>query len=217
MRILTANLREGLADSEALARLLVERDIDIACFQELGPAHVEAIRETLPHGVLKPGWGRTRYYGMGIAAREPLEVDGFPLAGRSGYRTVVGDGFELLNIHMMVYASRSTPHAGILRRRQVRQLLNHVDASPDQRRLLVGDLNSTMLSPAYRSLTARMRDLHVEHARASGGSTSPTWGPWPRGPRWLRLDHALGSGVEIASIEVVRLAGSDHDGLVIEL
>ncbi len=217
MRILTANLRAGLADAEALGELLEARSIDVACFQELGPAHVEAVHDVLPHGVLEPGWGRTRFYGMGIAARAPIDVEVLPLDGRRGYRAVLDESLELLNVHVMVYASRTTPHAGILRRRQMRQLLDHLDATPQQPRLLLGDLNSWAVTPAYRALTSRLRDLHVDYARTSGGAVPATWGLRPGSRRLLRLDHALGSGIEVASVEVVTLAGSDHDGLIVEL
>lgn len=217
MRILTANLRAGLADPEALADLLSEAAIDIACFQELGPAHVEAVRSVLPHGTLDPGSGRTRFYGMGIAAREPIDVQVLPLDGRRGFRTVLDESLELLNVHVMVYASRNTPHAGILRRRQMRQLLEHLDATPQQPRLLLGDLNSWAVTPAYRALTSRLRDLHVDYARTSGGAVSPTWGLRPGSRRLLRIDHVLGSGIQAARVEVVTLQGSDHDGLIVEL
>ncbi len=217
MRILTANLRAGRADPDALGMLLEQQSIDVACFQELGPAQVDAVRDVLPHGVLEPGSGPSRFYGMGIAARAPLDVAVFPLDGRRGFRAVLDGSFELLNIHVMVYASRSTPHASILRRRQMRQLLAHLDATPDQPRLLLGDLNSWAVTPAYRSLTSRLRDLHLEHARASGGVPPRTWGLRPGSRRLLRLDHALGSGIEVARVEVVTLEGSDHDGLIVEI
>lgn len=217
MRILTANLRAGLADPEALAELLEASAIDVACFQELGPTHVDAVRHVLPHGVLDPGSGRRRFSGMGIAAREPLHVEVLPLEGRRGFRALLDESVELLNVHVMVYASRTTPHAGILRRRQVRQLLDHLDATPEQPRLLLGDLNSWAVTPAYRSLTSRLRDLHVEYAATSGGAVAPTWGWRPTSRRLLRLDHVLGAGVDVARVEVVDLVGSDHDGLIVEL
>lgn len=217
MRILTANLRAGLADPEALSELLEACAIDVACFQELGPAQAAAIREVLPYGTLDPGAGRTRFAGMGIAAREPLDVEVLPLDGRRGFRAVLDGTLELLNVHVMVYASRTTPHAGILRRRQMRQLLDHLDATPEKPRLLLGDLNSWGVTPAYRSLTSRLRDLHVEYAASSGGAVAPTWGWRPTSRRLLRLDHVLGAGVDVARIEVVDLVGSDHDGLIVEL
>lgn len=187
MRILTANLREGLADPNALRALLVEFDVDVACFQELGPAQAEAVRDALP------------------------------LEGRRAFRTQVDGMFELLNVHVMAPVARSKPHAGLLRLRQVRQLLDHLDATPEQPRLLLGDLNSTTITPAYRALTTRLRDLHLEYAHASGWSASPTWGLQPGARLLLRLDHALGAGVEVTRVGVVTIEGSDHAECVIEM
>ena len=230
MRILTANLREGLADAAALRALLVERDIDVACFQELGPAQAEAIRDALPHGLLEPGEGARRFLGGGIAARSPLDVRRLPLPGRDAFRAelhpeawpgldVLG-GVELLSAHVLVpFSRRSWPPWRIpaIRRRQVRALLDHLDAAPGCSRLLVGDLNSTPSMAAYREFTSRLRDLHLDDARASGRRPPPTWGPSPRGPRLWRLDHALAHGLDGARVEVVRLQGSDHAGLVVEV
>jgi endonuclease/exonuclease/phosphatase family metal-dependent hydrolase len=225
MLILSANLREGLADPSALRHLLESRDIDIACFQELGPDQAEAAAEVLPHGFLEPGWGRTRYHGMGIAARHPIEVHTLPLDGRRALRSELDSGcwprldhpLELLNVHVLVPVARSMPRTPLTRRRQVRQLLEHLDAAPEQRRLLVGDLNSNRYWPAYTALTSRLRDLHSEHARACGAPPPATWGPRPGGRRWLRLDHALGRGVDRARVEVVPVEGSDHSGLLVEI
>ena len=228
MRILTANLLEGLADASALRALLVERRIDVACFQELGPAQAEAIREVLPEGLLEPGEGIRRYHGGGIAARSPLEVRRLPLPGRDAFITELraeawpglGMSLDLLSVHVLVPFGRRSLRIPLLRRRQLRALLDHLDAPravPDNARLLVGDLNSTAGMPAYRALTSRLRDLHLEHARASGYRPRSTWAPSTRGPRLWRLDHALGSGLAGARVEVVRIAGSDHAGLVVDL
>lgn len=228
MRLLTANLREGLADASALQALLVERRIDVACFQELGPAQAEAVREVLPHGLLDPGEGTRRYHGGGIAARSPLDVQRFPLPGRDAFLAelrpeawsaleALEGPVELLSTHVLVPLWRRNWRVPLLRRRQVRALLDHLDATPGRARLLVGDLNSTPATPAYHAFTSRLRDLHLEHARAAGRRPLSTWGPSPRGPRLWRLDHALGHGLACSCVEVVDIEGSDHAGLVVEL
>ena len=43
-----------------------------------------------------------------------------------------------------------------------------------------------------------------------------TWG-FPRGIRLLRIDHTLGSGLEAFSNRVVRVRGSDHAMVVVDL
>jgi endonuclease/exonuclease/phosphatase (EEP) superfamily protein YafD len=228
MRILSANLRAGLADPDALRSLIDERGVDVACFQELGPAQAEAVRDALPHGVLEPGAGPTRYHGMGIATREPIEVELLPLEGRRGFVTRLDrerldcmsddeSPVELMNVHVLVPLSRRSVAVTRQRWMQVRQLLAYLDETPGQPRLMVGDLNLTPRYPAYRSLTLRLRDLHLEHARSLGRRPPSTWGLWPAGPRMLRLDHALGAGIAARSVEVVPRRGSDHSGLLVEL
>ena len=225
MRILTANLFEGLADVSALRALLVERHIDVACFQELGPGQAEATREVLPEGLLAPGEGTRRFHGGGIAARLPLDVRRLPLPGRDAFVAELhtdtwpdlATSVDLLSVHVLVPFGRRSLRIPLIRRRQVRALLDHLDARPASSRLLVGDLNSTAGVPAYRALTSRLQDLHLGHARASGRRPSATWAPSTRGPRLWRLDHILGSGVAVASVEVVRIAGSDHAGLIVDL
>ena len=228
MRILTANLLEGRANAGALAALLVERRIDVACFQELGPAQAEAIREVLPHGLLAPGEGTMRYHGGGIAARSPLEVRRLPLPGRDAFVTELraeqwpglASSLALLSLHVLVPFARSYWGIQRIRGRQVRALLQYLDlpqTPPDRPRLLLGDLNSTVAWPAYRALTSRLRDLHLEHARASRRRPAGTWAPSTRGPRLWRLDHALGSGLGPTCVEVVRIEGSDHAGLIVDL
>jgi endonuclease/exonuclease/phosphatase family metal-dependent hydrolase len=231
MRILTANLREGLAGVEPLRALLLEHRIDVACFQELGPAQAEAIRELLPHGFLHPGEGARRFHGGGIAARSPLEVRRLTLPGRDAFTTelhleawpdletagVLEGPIELLSTHLLVPFGRHSWRIPLIRRRQVRGLLAYLDATPRRQRLLVGDLNSTSRMPAYRALASRLRDLPLEEARASQRRPRSTWAPSPRGPRLWRLDHALATGLEGARVEVVPIEGSDHAGLVVEV
>jgi endonuclease/exonuclease/phosphatase (EEP) superfamily protein YafD len=225
MRILTANLREGLASPFALRDLLRDQRIDVACFQELGPAQTEAIRDILPHGLLNPGEGARRYHGGGIASAVPLEVRRLPLPGRDAFVTeldaavspALDTSIELVSAHVLVPVSRHHWRIPAVRRRQVRALLDHLDATPERPRMLVGDLNSTPAMPAYRAFTSRLRDLHGEHAGRAGHLPPPTWGPSPRGPRLWRLDHALARGLDGARVEVVRIEGSDHAGLVVEV
>ncbi len=84
LRILTLNCWNGRAHSDAIARFLVERSVDVACLQELTPAQAGAVHEVLPFGKLEPG---IDHCGMGIAARFSAEVQHLPLPQRDAQVT----------------------------------------------------------------------------------------------------------------------------------
>jgi len=82
--------------------------------------------------------------------------------------------------------------------------------------ILLGDLNATPWSRAYRRLAARLTDAHHLAAETAGRATFPT--RWPV----LRLDHVfVGAGVGVGRLAVIRggLTGiaSDHLPLLAEI
>lgn len=82
--------------------------------------------------------------------------------------------------------------------------------------VLLGDLNATPWSRAYRRLAARLTDARHLAADRTGRATFPT--RWPA----LRLDHVfVGAGVGVARLAVIRggLTGiaSDHLPLLAEI
>lgn len=217
LRLLTLNCWNGRAEPAAIHRLLEERSVDVACFQELAPAQAEAAAAALPYGKLNP---RDDFRGMGIALRFPGEVLPISLPRRNAWATDLRPSewpqleaqVQVLDVHLQaphVYPWRSIP----LRRRQLDGLEDWLDARPVPHRILAGDLNSTPAWPAYQRLVRRLED-------ASGSlSEKPprTWGPGARAPRCLRIDHVLGRGLETLSWEVVRVAGSDHSAVLVDL
>ncbi len=194
---------------------LVEWQVDIFACQELAPGQAEAIQGVLPHGKLEPA---VDFTGMGIASRRPLEVSRVALPCRDGRVTFVpaeetphGVGFWLLNLHI------AAPHTGIpwrtaaLRRRQVRGAMEwlRLHSGPV---LLVGDLNSTPVWPAYHVFRRELRDA----ARDVAGIPRRTWAPTPEFPRLLRIDHALYRGLPSPGLRVVPIRGGDHSGVLVE-
>jgi endonuclease/exonuclease/phosphatase family metal-dependent hydrolase len=83
--------------------------------------------------------------------------------------------------------------------------------------MLVGDLNATPGWPVYHRLVARLHDAALQVAARSGTRPEPTWGLRSDSTRWLRIDHALVSGVEVDALRVVDVPGSDHSALVIDI
>jgi len=212
LRVLTVNLKNGKADPSSLASVLDEVKPDVVAAQELAPDVAEVIASRLPHGRLEPGLD---YRGMGIALVQPAPVEVRPLPRRPAYvANLEGwpgfpDGLTIVNSHLANPIDRPVrTHIGY-RQGQVeglRQLLDDVKTPV----VVVGDMNSTPLWPAYRRLTSELMDLVA-------GRAGPTWGPLPAGPAFLRIDHVLGRGVRALTVMKRRITGSDHRAIVVEL
>ncbi len=221
LRVLTLNCWNGRADPEAIARFLVERSVDVACFQELDPAQASAIHEVLPHGKLEPAGDHS---GMGIAARLPIQVHHVSLPRRDARVAELSpttwpglaDGLQLLNIH--IQAPHVRPWSSLpLRRAQISELSAWLSEHRAERCVLVGDLNSTPLWPAYQRITRELTDGALELARTENRSAERTWGPFPGAPCLLRIDHVMTAGVQLRSCQAVRGFASDHSGVLADL
>jgi endonuclease/exonuclease/phosphatase family metal-dependent hydrolase len=221
LRVLTLNCWNGRADPDSIARFLEERSVDVACLQELDPRQAGAIQEVLPHGKLEPC---TDHSGMGIAARFATEVHRVSLPRRDArVAELTTDAWpqlpaplQLLNVH--IQAPHIRPWASLpLRRAQVSELTDWLAQHRGERCVLVGDLNSTPLWPAYRRLTTELADGVLDLARSEYRGAKRTWGPIPGAPRFLRIDHVLTAGVRLQGCEVLQGFGSDHSGVVADL
>jgi endonuclease/exonuclease/phosphatase family metal-dependent hydrolase len=221
-RVLTANLMAGGADARALVALVRREQPDLAAFQELGPEQAGALEAA---GVFRSRRldARGDGNGLGMAARHPAEFERLLLPGRDGWVASVRPeeapgGLEVLNVHLT--PPHHLPPWSMLaaRRAQIAALRRHLLAPTPQPRILVGDLNSTPIFPAYRALTERLADAALLHAAVDGGVTYPTWAPRPGWRRLLRLDHVLvDPRLRVAGLRVADLPGSDHAALVVDL
>ncbi len=66
VRILTANLWSGGADTDALIEVIERLRVDVACVQELSPRVADALALVLPEGRMGPD-RRRRSRGLGRA------------------------------------------------------------------------------------------------------------------------------------------------------
>ena len=219
-RVVSANLWNGGADPAAFADFVASVAPDIVAVQELSPEQAEALASVMPHGRLEP---RRDYCGMGIALRQPGVVRRLPMPHRDACVAILdsldsGEPVEIVNIHIVA------PHFSVpwttarVRRGQLRRLETHMDATPERRRVVVGDFNATPLWPVYRRLAARLTDAAAEVARRHGRRAPRTWGPTPGAPRLLRIDHAFVSRrLAIEAVHTVPVPGADHNALVVDL
>jgi len=209
IRIISANLASGRADAWSFAKLARALDADVVAVQELATVQAEALASVLPFGRLE-----VRPYRMGIGLRQPGRVQRIALAGRDAYAgEVTANASE--EIITVVNAHIIAPHMGppwkiaALRRRQICGLETYL-RSASRPLVLVGDLNSTPLWPAYRRLSTTLTDAAVETARLR------TWG-LRYGPRLFRIDHVLVAGVIVEEVQVLPIAGSNHYAVVVDV
>ncbi len=224
VRILTANLWSGGADTDALIEVIERLRVDVACVQELSPRIADALSRVLPEGRMAPG-PRRRSRGLGIACRYRARVDRFPLDLRDGWAARLSPAdwprlrapIEIVNVHVM--APHSWPYfpRRCTRRRQLAQLLRFLDQEPEVPRAVLGDFNSSPIWPFYRRFAARFTD--AAEAVASDGAPPPTWPHLPAlGIKGLiRIDHCFLSGLNPQSARVVPIRGSDHLGLCVDV
>jgi len=222
LRVMSANCRCGRADSGALVELIRRYQVDVLALQELGEPQAERVLAELPHGTLCPERGAE---GTGLALRRPARMSQVPTAFRpihvahlapSHWPGLGGEG-EIATTHFAAPHVRPLGSGFRTRRRQLRDLEGYLARAGSVRRVLIGDFNATPGWPAYRRIASHLTDAAAALASAQGTTPEPTWGPWPSSRRWLRIDHAFVSGWRPVGFEVLGLAGSDHDAIVIDL
>jgi endonuclease/exonuclease/phosphatase family metal-dependent hydrolase len=222
IRILSGNLLNGRADPEALCDLTRSLNVDVAAFQELAPEQAEAISDVLPFGALYP---RRDHHGMGIALRWPASQDRVKLPLRDALiarlcpETWSGLSQPLDVVGVHVTAPQVWPFWRTVsqRRGQLRGLQEHLDSQTERRTVLIGDFNATPNWPLYRGIVCRVPDAALLAAQRRGTRPVRTWGPWPAGPRLFRIDHAFVRQTEVEAFRVVRIPGTDHSAVVIDV
>ena len=221
LRIVSANLRRGLADARAFAALVRELDAAVVAVQELGPLQAEQLATLFAHGKLEPTAEGT---GLGMALRHPGEVQRLALPERNAQvaRLAAGDWpglareIEVVNVHL-ANPVIGLPASWRYRRGQVAGLAAYLSSAEPRPRVLVGDLNATPRWPAYRRLAAELDDAAQIAASRRGRNAERTWGPYPGSPRLLRIDHVLVDALDVLDFRVVSIAGSDHSAVVADL
>lgn len=218
LRIFTQNLYNGRAEPESLARVLEEHRPDIVAVQELSANAARVLESWGNNGLLDP---RDDTTGMGMVLRGSAALSRleFPMRRPVVARLGSADwdlacGVQVINTHLMNPIVRPLSATRRLRARELAGLLDiFLAETPLDARIVVGDLNSSPAWPLYR----RLRRVATDAARQAG-TARRTWGPWPGSPRMLRIDHAFLKGpIRGLRTQVVRLAGADHSGLLVDI
>ncbi len=219
---MTANLLKGGATAEPLYDVLTEIKPDILAVQELSAEVAPVLRDEFPHHQLTI---EPEGPGVGMAARRPVSWEELPMPGRSAVVATMqpGDWPEFTGPVEVIAIHLTNPIGGLpwttarARHAQVETIGRRMATSGVARRVLCGDLNATLMWPAYRRLVRHYQDGIGEAAAHQGRRPARTWAPLRKGPRLLRIDHVLVSGLRVVSARTVHLAGSDHLAVVADL
>ncbi len=223
MRLMTANLlHHNGATAHALRETLDIVKPDILAVQELTVPLLSTIADRFPHHLLAP---RPDGPGIGMAADRPVIFEEVPMPHRSGMVATLqpGDWPEVAEPVEIVAVHLTNPIGGLpwtttrARRGQVETIERRMATSAAVRQVLCGDLNATPMWPAYRRLRRHYQDGIGEAEAHQGRRPARTWAPLRKGPRLLRIDHVLVSGLRVTTVETVRLDGSDHLAVVADL
>lgn len=222
VRLMTANLLKGGATAESLYDVLTEIKPDILAVQELTAAVAPVLRDEFPHHQLTI---HPQGPGVGMAALRPVSWEELPMTGRSAVVATLQPGdwpeftgpVEVIAIHLTNPIGGLPWTAARARRDQVVAIERRMETSAVARRVLCGDLNATPMWPAYRRLVRHYHDGIGEAAAHQGRRPARTWAVLRKGPRLLRIDHVLVSGLRVVSSQTVPLAGSDHLAVVADL
>jgi endonuclease/exonuclease/phosphatase (EEP) superfamily protein YafD len=195
---------------------------DVLVLSELTPEWVpqlQAITATYPFSI---SVDRRTSWGLGVYSRYPLinaRSTGLGVSGSVNVLVTVdlpaGD-VELIAAHL---SSPTTPGRAAMRDAQLAALAEMLGPLPRSAkvrgtpRLLVGDLNVTPFSPAFREFLVRTGMVDARRAQGLLG-TWPTWMPLLQ----IQIDHCLvDPGLGISRVRRGPAIGSDHYPLEITL
>jgi endonuclease/exonuclease/phosphatase (EEP) superfamily protein YafD len=216
--LMSANLRLGHGDAEAVMRLADDHDVDILCLQEVTTASMAALdaagaRERLPDRVVEP-----RDDGMGNALLAPagamVERRSDPSAApqpEAVLRVPGATNLRVRSVHPYPPLDRGHDRTW---RDTLRGLPSAGGDGRDGLRILAGDFNATLDHRELRRLIARG---YVDAADAVGAGLRPTWRMSGLG-LGLTIDHVLADRrIAVQRYEIAEIPDSDHRALLVWL
>jgi endonuclease/exonuclease/phosphatase (EEP) superfamily protein YafD len=214
LTLLLANVYAGNDRYKELLTLVDESQPDVVVLQEMTPIWLANVAPALgeySHQVTIP---RDDEFGIGIFSRQPLlstnVIDSPPLGFPTLAATVrlAGRPLTLITTHPM-------PPIGRFGYEARNEQLQSVGALVIEHRadVLIGDLNTTMWGPNYRSLEDR---TGLRNSRRGLG-VLPSW-PTFLPVEMIPLDHCLVSDrIDVLETKLGKDIGSDHRPVIVRL
>jgi endonuclease/exonuclease/phosphatase (EEP) superfamily protein YafD len=221
VRLMSANLYEGMADPDPLVRSAREQ-ADVVAFQELTQQEADrlsgaGIDATFPYRWLEARDGPD---GVGIWSRFPIEtprrIDGYTFAFLTARIRVAGVSTDPTVV--VAHVAGPWPQPIDNWRRDINLLpatLSEVGEQAGAGSVIVAtDLNSTADMRPFRAL---LRKGYRDAAEQSGAGIKPTFPADSRLPPLVVIDHILTRNCAATSLRTLKIPGSDHRGLVATL
>ncbi|HVK20816.1 MAG TPA: endonuclease/exonuclease/phosphatase family protein [Actinokineospora sp.] len=217
VRVMSANLLFGRADSATLLRFVRDARVDVLTLQEVTPKALadldaQGLSRLLPNRVGSAAAGAS---GSLILAKMPLRqivlVQGTLFDQPAAVLDLSGQtDVEIVSVH-------TCPPVGTAEDR-VRWLSDlRALPSPDsdgRPRILAGDFNATLDHQPLQDVLDRG---YSDSAELTGEGMRPTWSQFPYGPP-VTIDHVLiDRRLGAAEVKVYDLPGSDHNALLAEI
>jgi endonuclease/exonuclease/phosphatase (EEP) superfamily protein YafD len=220
VRLMSANLRYGRADADAIVSMAREH-ADILAVQELTPEKAEQISaagigEILPYRVLRAREGPA---GVGIWSRYPMtpgaDYDEFWLGLITARVRVAGVPAEATVVTTHMSAPWPEPIRGW--RDDLARLaavLSEIGATAKGPVIVAGDLNATPDVLEFRRL---LRNGYRDAAEQAGAGLRRTHPADILIPPLFAVDHILLRGGTATSVRTVAVHGSDHRALIADV
>ena len=215
LKILHSNVQTSNKSYSKLIELVLEESPDIVTVQEVNNAWInelEKIESLLPHKLVRT---REDNFGIAIFSKYPFNTKEFLYLGNSTVPSLK-IGFSIDNQQVTLITTHPVPPVSTEYYKSRNTQLNELSIlsrNVDEPLIVVGDLNVTMWSHAYRSLGEKTELLNTRR----GIGILPTW-PSNLLPFMIPIDHCLVSKeFNVLDMRIGRDIGSDHLPLIIDL
>ena len=210
--LLNVNCRRG--EPAAVRATIASAHPDFLVLEEISPRWLVELAPALAEYPFRKIQARHDNFGIGLFSRQPFDAARIEPFGIVDVPSVFAD-LTLAGRRLTLVATHPLPPGGALlaaeRNRQLEWIARKIASVPGPV-LLLGDLNTSPWSPAYRRVlaTSGLADA------AQGRSIRPTW-PSFLPPLWIPLDHVLHSDeIAVHAFAVGPHVGSDHLPLVVD-
>jgi len=221
IRVISANIYEGMADPDHLVRS-AQAQADVIAFQELTPQAVDRLSRAGLDATFPYRWldARGDSRGVGMWSRFPIEAP----------RRIGGYTFAFLTAQIRVTGVSPDPTVVVAHlpgpwpypiddwRRDLDRLPATLSEIGEQAGagcvIVAGDVNSTTDMRPFRGL---LRNGYRDAAQQSGAGFRPTFPANSLLPPLIAIDHVLTRNCTATSLRTLKVPGSDHRGLVVTI
>jgi endonuclease/exonuclease/phosphatase (EEP) superfamily protein YafD len=221
VRLMSANIYEGMADPDRLVRS-AQAQADVIAFQELTPQEADRLSQAGLDATFPYRWldARGDARGVGMWSRFPIDaprcIDDYTFGFLIAQIRVAGVSIDPTVV--VAHVAGPWPDQIDDWRRDLNRLpvtLSEVGEQAGAGAVIVaGDLNSTTDMRPFRAL---LRNGYRDAAEQSGAGIKPTFPADSRLLPLFAIDHILTLNCTATSLRTLKVRGSDHRGLVVTI